>query len=84
MPSVRFMIPSAERFPSVVKLQMEGVPGEVRYVREKTCRVEHVATNDYRYVRAATDYTFDLSCGHSITWDEQPDYCPWCGARVVG
>ena len=48
-----------------------------------TCRVESVARNEYGYAPQVSDYTFELSCGHSVTWDEQPDYCPWCGRRVV-
>lgn len=48
-----------------------------------TCRVESVARNEYGHAPQMSDYTFELSCGHSVTWDEQPDYCPWCGRRVI-
>jgi len=48
-----------------------------------TCRVESVARNEYGHALQVSDYTFELSCGHSVTWDEQPDYCPWCGRRLV-
>lgn len=48
-----------------------------------TCHVESVARNDYGYAPQVSDYTFELSCGHSVTWDERPDYCPWCGREVV-
>ena len=48
-----------------------------------TCHVESVARNEYGYAPQVSDYTFELSCGHSVTWDEQPDYCPWCGRMVI-
>ena len=30
-------------------------------------------------------FGFKLSCGHSMVnpFNFQPDYCPWCGAKVV-
>lgn len=30
-------------------------------------------------------FGFSLSCGHSMVnpFDDHPDYCPWCGAKVV-
>lgn len=85
MPSVRFTINHMERFPSIVKLLMEGVPGEVRYVRERTCRLESTIRHDYEGGYAGTEYEHSLSCGHKVAWgnDWEPDYCPWCGAKVV-
>lgn len=50
---------------------------------ERTCNVEssHVEQEigDYSYLEV------ELSCGHAFTWDDgtPPDYCPYCGARVV-
>lgn len=50
---------------------------------ERTCRVEssHVEQEmgSYAYLEV------ELSCGHAFTWDDgtPPDYCPYCGARVV-
>ena len=31
-------------------------------------------------------FGFKLSCGHSMVnpFDDRPDYCPWCGRKVVG
>ena len=56
-----------------------------RYVPDKgTCKVESSQLNEYGHAPQASDYTFELSCGHSVTWDDQPDYCPWRGRRVVG
>lgn len=30
-------------------------------------------------------FGFSLSCGHSMVnpFDDRPDYCPWCGAKVM-
>ncbi len=30
-------------------------------------------------------FGFSLSCGHSMVnpFDDRPDYCPWCGRKVV-
>lgn len=50
---------------------------------ERTCRVESERIIDYGYTVQRAEWTFDLSCGHSVTWDECPDYCPVCGAKVV-
>lgn len=49
----------------------------------RTCSVEssHVEQEmgSYAYLEV------ELSCGHALTWDDgtPPDYCPYCGARVV-
>lgn len=51
---------------------------------ERTCYVDssHVEQEmgDYSYLEV------ELSCGHAFTWDDgtPPDYCPNCGAKVVG
>lgn len=51
---------------------------------ERTCNVEssHVEQEigDYSYLEV------ELSCGHAFTWDDgtPPDYCPNCGAKVLG
>lgn len=50
----------------------------------RTCHVEssHVECEigSYSYLEV------ELSCGHAFTWDDgtPPDYCPYCGARVIG
>lgn len=50
---------------------------------ERTCNVEssHVEQEmgDYSYLEV------ELSCGHAFTWDDctPPDFCPYCGAKVV-
>lgn len=46
------------------------------------CHVVSEIVNEYGYAPQTTDWTWELSCGHSITWDNLPDYCPWCGREV--
>lgn len=49
----------------------------------QTCHVESSRTEwedgEYSYLDV------ELSCGHAFTWDDvtPPDFCPYCGARVV-
>lgn len=51
---------------------------------ERTCNVKSSymewETGDYSYLEVK------LSCGHDFTWDDgtPPDYCPYCGAKVIG
>lgn len=68
--------------PSVVQVFSDDGQ-EQDYVPERTCKVEAMFLNEYGYAPQIDDFTFELSCGHSVTWDEQPDYCPCCGAKVV-
>lgn len=86
MPSVRLMIPRAERFPSVVKLQMEGVPGEERYVRVVRCR-------DCEHASELGDGTLDCHGPLAAPWDyyaDQPQvnvvepggFCAWAERRA--
>ena len=46
------------------------------------CRIVSEIVNNYGYAPQPTDYTWELSCGHRVTWNDLPDYCPWCGAEV--
>lgn len=51
---------------------------------ERTCRVE---SSHVEWERGAYSYLeVELSCGHAFTWDDgrPPDFCPYCGARVIG
>lgn len=43
-----------------------------------TCHVKAVK-------KLGDSFGFKLSCGHSMVnpFDDRPDYCPWCGAKVV-
>lgn len=79
------MIPRAERFPSVVKLRMEGVPGEVRYVRERTCRRMPSDDATVMVKRGCFEMEFPFfecsECGSYVM--DNARYCPICGARVV-
>ena len=49
-----------------------------------TCRVESM--HGYTDTFASTRYSVELSCHTLEDWPdrEPPDFCPWCGARVVG
>lgn len=82
------MIHRAERFPSVVKLQMEGVPGEVRYVRERTCRIDLIESwneNDEGasyWQCTVCDETFSRRISDPF-FPADFNYCPNCGAKVV-
>lgn len=63
-----------DEWPEYVLVNHEGAVDDVRYVPESTCRV--VATDENPYGCECSE------CG-------QPDidgwnYCPGCGARVVG
>lgn len=35
--------------------------------------------------KVGDSFGFSLSCGHSMVnpFNDRPDYCPWCGAKVV-
>lgn len=60
----------------------DGSACEQRRTR-RTCNVKSSymewETGDYSYLEV------ELSCGHAFTWDDgtPPDYCPYCGAKVV-
>lgn len=82
MPSVRLMIRRAKRFPSVVKLQMEGVPGEVRYVRERTCCCT-TQDNAWCFACSACGKGFPRYELHIVHNGGEINYCPNCGAKVV-
>ena len=51
---------------------------------DPTCKVSSVETYDDELGRLE-GWEFHLTCGHSFQqpWNEQPAYCPECGARVV-
>lgn len=48
-----------------------------------TCRVESM--HGYTDHFASTRYSVELSCHTLEDWPDcdPPEYCPWCGARVV-
>ena len=50
------------------------------WVRERTCTVE-----SWRDSSPWTSIQWILSCGDTVEWDYEkpPNYCPWCGAKVV-
>ncbi len=49
------------------------------------CEVVSVFRHDYEGGYAGTEYEHVLSCGHKTWWgsDDSPDYCPWCGRKVM-
>lgn len=51
---------------------------------ERTCHVVQTIRYDYDGY-AGTEYVTELSCGHKYTdsYGGGPDYCPWCGAKVI-
>ena len=52
---------------------------------EQTCKVEGDYWHDHGGDGYDT-YEYVLSCGHKVEWlddDEEPKYCPRCGARVL-
>lgn len=50
---------------------------------ERTCHVESM--HGYTDHFASTRYSVELSCHTLEDWPdrEPPEYCPWCGAKVV-
>ena len=52
---------------------------------ERTCHMVQTIGYDYQFGYAGTEYVTELSCGHKYvdSYGDEPNYCPWCGARVV-
>ena len=50
-----------------------------------TCHVVSSIRHDYEGGYAGTEWEHELSCGHKVWWgnDDPPEWCPWCGAKVV-
>ena len=53
---------------------------------ERTCEPLGTIRYDYEGGYAGFEYETELSCGHKWrdSYGDYPDYCPTCGARVVG
>lgn len=53
---------------------------------ERTCKPLGTIRYDYEGGYAGTEYETELSCGHKWRdgYGDYPDYCPSCGAKVVG
>lgn len=49
-----------------------------KLLAQRTCHVKAVK-------KLGDSYGFKLSCGHSMVnpFNDRPDFCPWCGRRVV-
>ena len=50
-----------------------------------TCRVVRSIRHDYEGGYGGTEYEHELSCGHKTWWadDAPPEWCPYCGRKVV-
>lgn len=89
----------SDEWPAYVLVHHEGAVDDVRYVPERTCRVE---TTERRVSQTQTLVTKSCSaCGHAFGSEEVrpilpgldetmvldpvdvPSYCPHCGARVA-
>lgn len=54
--------------------------------QRRTRRVCYVESSHVEWERGEYSYLeVELSCGHAFTWDDvtPPDYCPYCGARII-
>ena len=51
-----------------------------------TCEVEGSTLHEYEGGYAGSEWEHELSCGHTVWWGsgDAPEWCPWCGKRVVG
>lgn len=78
-------IDDIETWPESVRVRRNGSCDVREYFPERTCTVVSTIRHDYEYGYAGTEYEHKLSCGHKTWWgdDYPPDWCPWCGAKVV-
>ena len=49
------------------------------------CHVVSSIRHEYEGGYAGTEWEHELSCGHKTWWssDDPPEWCPWCGRKVV-
>ena len=72
-----------------IDMQMDELPTEAEAIdawntrAERTCTLDGSHSINYGYAPVGTVWEWDLSCGHHIEMDDCPDYCPYCGAKVV-
>ena len=72
-----------EMFPDSVTVARKGTDETCEYKLVMTCTVEPMRYNEYGYAPQPNDFSYDLSCGHTVTDSDMPDYCKYCGAKVV-
>lgn len=50
---------------------------------ERTCTVDPSRVDEE--IGEYSHLSIEMSCGHEFTWDwlEVPDYCPYCGSKVI-
>ena len=63
----------------------QAIADELNSRAERTCKIESSYLNDFASNHECW-YEFEMQCGYMFTWDdmELPNYCPNCGAKVVG
>ena len=51
-----------------------------------TCEVVSSTLHEYEGGYAGSEWEHELSCGDTVWWGsgDAPEWCPWCGAKVVG
>ena len=65
-------------------INMQAIADELNSRAERTCKVEGDYWHDHGGDGSDT-YEYVLSCDHSVEWlddEEEPRYCPRCGARI--
>ena len=51
-----------------------------------TCEVVSSTLHEYEGGYAGSEWEHELSCGDTVWWGsgDTPEWCPWCGRKVVG
>ena len=51
----------------------------------RTCKVVSSTLHEYEGGYAGSEWEHELSCGDTVWWGsgDAPEWCPWCGAKVV-
>ena len=51
-----------------------------------TCEVVSSTLHEYEGGYAGSEWEHELSCGDTVWWGngDAPEWCPWCGRKVVG
>lgn len=85
-----YIVDTSEEFASAIDWRIENDAldyaenrlNQHGWFKEHTCRMDIKPTNDWLVDRAVCSF-----CGKSTTVSvnrkDMPNYCPWCGARVV-
>ena len=51
-----------------------------------TCEVVSSTLHEYEGGYAGSEWEHELSCGDTVWWGngDAPEWCPWCGRKVMG